>query len=426
MVSEPDWWKRRRLAATRRLEEFAVPSEADEDWRYGRIDALDLREIELVPASPDPEPVSQSLSDEALLKEIGDVSALVRTVDGRVVAFDNDAQLGKLGVRCGSAANFADEPDGFGELLASAPDYFTTLAEAFGTDAVILVVPPGVRIERPIAVVHDVTFRGHRSAAFPHLYVDVGDGSQVTVVEHFRSSGGAPLVCPVSELRVGVNAHLVYEAVQELDRSAWQIGYLYSSVERDATIRSFTAGLGGDYARLCTRSTLAGEHSEGELLAAYFADGDQVQDMRTFQDHAAPHTRSILIFKGAVDDSARSVYSGLIRIHKGARKSDAAQTNRNLVLSENAHADSVPNLEIEENDVRCSHASAVGPIDREQRFYVESRGVPPEVAERLILLGFFEDLFAQTPDVGLARYLRSAVASRIDGASSAELLGQAS
>ena len=98
--------------------------------------------------------------------------------------------------------------------------------------------------------------------------------------------------------------------------------------------------------------------------------------MRTFQEHAAPRTRSNLVFMGAVDDSARSVYSGLIRIHKGARKSDAAQTNRNLVLSDGAHADSVPNLDIEENDVRCSHASAVGPIDRAQRFYVESRGVP--------------------------------------------------
>ena len=119
--------------------------------------------------------------------------------------------------------------------------------------------------------------------------------------------------------------------------------------------------------------------------------------MRTFQEHAAPRTRSKLTFKGAVDDSARSVYSGLIHIHKGARKSDASQTNRNLVLSDGAHADSVPNLDIEENDVRCSHASAVGPIDRAQRFYVESRGVPPDAAERLILLGFFDDLLGAPP-----------------------------
>jgi Fe-S cluster assembly protein SufD len=121
----------------------------------------------------------------------------------------------------------------------------------------------------------------------------------------------------------------------------------------------------------------------------------------------------VLIFKGAVDDAARSVYSGLIHIHKGARKSDAGQTNRNLVLSDSAHADSVPNLDIEENDVRCSHASAVGPIDRAQRFYVESRGVPPSVAERLILLGFFDDLLARAPEPGVAAYLRGVVAGRL-------------
>jgi Fe-S cluster assembly protein SufD len=403
-----------------------VPTEADEDWRYGRIDALDLGEIELETSLPRTGPVDRLVPDGVLLEQIGEVAALVRTIDGRTVAFDTDSQLAQTGIRCGSAANFAQAPDGFGELVASAPDYFTTLAEAFGPDAVIVVVPRGVKLERPVVVVHDVTFHDRRTAFFPRLFADIGEGSEVTLIEHFRSNGGRPLVCPVTELQVGTNAHLVYEAVQELDRTAWQVGYLYSDVERDATIRSFTAGLGGDYARLCTRSTLVGEHSESEMLAAYFADGSQVQDMRTFQDHAAPHTRSNLIFKGAVDDDARSVYSGLIHIHKGARKSDAAQTNRNLVLSEHAHADSVPNLDIEENDVRCSHASAVGPIDREQRFYVESRGVPPDVAERLILLGFFDDLFARSPDARLASYLRSAVAQRLEAANASESRGQRS
>jgi Fe-S cluster assembly protein SufD len=198
-----------------------------------------------------------------------------------------------------------------------------------------------------------------------------------------------------------------------LDRSAWQLGYVASRIERDGSLRSFSAALGGDYARLCTHSTLGGEAASSELLAAYLGDGTQVQDMRTFQEHAAPRTRSNLIFMGAVDDSARSVYSGLIRIHKGARKSNAAQTNRNLVLSDGAHADSVPNLDIEENDVRCSHASAVGPIDRAQRFYVESRGVPPHVAERLILLGFFDDLLGRAPEPGVAQYLRGVVAGRL-------------
>jgi Fe-S cluster assembly protein SufD len=368
----------------------------------------------LAGVEPLDQPVGRDLEEGRLLEQLGEISALLRTEHGLVVASDCDEWLGKLGVRCGSSKNFADAPSHFGELIHSAPDYFTTLGEALAQDAVVINIPSGVRVERPIVVVHDARRGLGNAATFPRLFVELGEGSEATVIEYFRSDRGSSLVCPMSELFVGTNSRLVYEAVQELDRSAWQIGYLYSSVGRNATLRSFTAALGGDYARLCTRSTLVGEHSESELLAAYLADGDQVQDMRTFQDHAAPYTRSNLIFKGAVDDSARSVYSGLIRIHKGARKSDAAQTNRNLVLSEHAHADSVPNLDIEENDVRCSHASAVGPVDRDQRFYVESRGVPPQAAERLILLGFFEDLLAKSPDAGVADYLRSAVASRLD------------
>ena len=147
----PDWWSKRQLVAAQRLNEFVVPTEADEDWRYARIDALDLGQVDLVAAEVQHEPVAPVLRDAALIDEIGDVSALIRTLDGRVVAFDTDSQLGTFGVRCGPSANFAEQPEGFGELIASAPDYFTTLADAFGTDAVIVVVPRGVRIERPIA-----------------------------------------------------------------------------------------------------------------------------------------------------------------------------------------------------------------------------------------------------------------------------------
>jgi Fe-S cluster assembly protein SufD len=141
-----------------------------------------------------------------------------------------------------------------------------------------------------------------------------------------------------------------------------------------------------------TDSILTGQGGRAELLAAFFGDRDQMHDFRTLQEHVAPKTTSDLVFKGAVAGTARSVYTGLIHMRKGAKGANAFQTNRNLVLSEGAHADSVPNLDIEENDVRCSHASAVGPVDTQQRFYLESRGVPGAVAERLIVLGFFAEL----------------------------------
>ncbi|MCA1656806.1 MAG: SufD family Fe-S cluster assembly protein, partial [Actinobacteria bacterium] len=151
----------------------------------------------------------------------------------------------------------------------------------------------------------------------------------------------------------------------------------------------------------------------GYLTAAYFADGDRMHDFRTLQDHVAPSSTSDLLFKGAVQDQGRSVYSGLIRVRKKARGTNAFQTNRNLVLSEGAGAESVPNLEIETDDVRCSHASAVGPIEDGHRYYLESRGLPPEVVERLIVLGFLGEVLDQIPIPSFVAGLRAAIADRL-------------
>jgi Fe-S cluster assembly protein SufD len=163
-------------------------------------------------------------------------------------------------------------------------------------------------------------------------------------------------------------------------------------VGQEATLRVGHAALGGDYARVRFDCRLEGRGATGDLAALYFGDGDQMHDLRTYQQHLAPDTTSDLLFKGALDDRAHAVYTGLIRIGKNGRGSQATQTNRIVKLSPDAWAESVPNLEIEHNDVKCSHASAVGPIDADQRFYLESRGVPPEAAERLVVNGFFEEV----------------------------------
>ena len=177
----------------------------------------------------------------------------------------------------------------------------------------------------------------------------------------------------------------------------WQVASQLSRVDTDATLTSAQAGLGGDYARTRTDCRLVGRGATGNLQALYFGEGSQTLDFRTFQQHAAPDTTSNLLFKGAVGEQSRSVYTGLIKVEKDARGTNAFQTNRNLKLSDDAWAESVPNLEIETNDVHCSHASTVGPIDEDQRFYLESRGVPTEVAERLIVAGFFDEVLEALP-----------------------------
>ena len=284
-------------------------------------------------------------------------------------------------------------------------DALVRLNDAFLPDAVVLDVPAGVVLEAPIVVVHwcdgAETPGGRRwperrqgPASFPRTAVRLGRGAEASVVEVVAGAPGdqRALVVPVTELAVDDGGDLSYVVLQVLGTGAWHIGRLAARVGRDATLRTFTVGLGGAYDRSRTDAAAAGPGAPRELRSAYLGTGDQVHDIRTLQDHQAPRTTSDLLCKGAVAGSSRSVYSGLIRVRHGAVRTEAIQTNHNLVLDERAHADSVPNLDIEENDVRCSHASTVGPVDEDQRYYLESRGVPPDRAERLIVLGFFDDI----------------------------------
>jgi Fe-S cluster assembly protein SufD len=173
-------------------------------------------------------------------------------------------------------------------------------------------------------------------------------------------------------------------------------------------------GLGAAYDRIRADVAVEGRDARSEILSTYLGDGNQVHDVRTLQDHVAARTASELLCQGAVAGHSRSVYSGLIRVHRGAVRSDARQTNHNLVLDEGAHADSVPNLDILENDVVCSHASTVGPIDEDQRYYIESRGVSPEVAEGLIVRGFFDAIIDRGPVPEATPLLQREVHHRLD------------
>ncbi|MGD0439695.1 MAG: Fe-S cluster assembly protein SufD [Acidimicrobiales bacterium] len=427
----PAWLVERRVDALEKLAASPPPIVEEDMWRYSRISELDLGQFVpggaaatagLVPAlEADAWPESA-----ALLDDVGERSGLAVVVDGAPVSFELSAQAGAEGTVLGSVL---EHPRGSQVLdqvtslnTASGeeehePDVFDHLADAFLRDAVLLSVPARARLDHPVVVVHLLGARGAAEmaeAVFARTVVDLGEAAEATVIELFVSGEGPLLVVPAVDIAVGDGAVLSYNAVQELGRGAWQFAHQRVRAGRDATVRTFTASLGAEYARFRTESVLAGQGGNAELLAAYLGDGTQVHDFRTLQEHAAPRTRSDLVFKGAVGGTARSVYSGLIRMCHGAKGADAFQTNRNLVLSDGAHADSVPNLDIEENDVRCSHASSVGQIDREQRFYLEARGVPPAVAERLILLGFFEDLWVRVAAPGVRAHLARAVAARLD------------
>jgi len=353
-------------------------------------------------------------------------AGLVVTRDGFIVRVDLGEAARASGVLLGAASADSAAEELLGSVTEEFPDSgaegFQALADAFFPDAVLVRLPGGLELAQPIFVIHLVGgepdaggdgARQRAKAVFPRTLVRLEENAEATVIELLVSEDDREplLVLPTVELSAGEGARLSHDLVQHLGRNAWQIGRLAATAGRDSTLRSFQACLGGSYVRVQTDSVLTAQGGTAHLLAAYFADGDQMHDFRTLQEHAAPRTTSDLVFKGAVAGRARSVYNGLIRMRHGAKGANAFQTNRNLVLSDGAHADSVPNLDIQENDVRCSHASAVGPVDEEQRFYLESRGVPAGVAERLILLGFFSELLERVhPSVG--EFVLSSIAAR--------------
>ena len=272
-------------------------------------------------------------------------------------------------------------------------------------------------VAEPVVITHSLDESG--IVAYSRLVIEAHENSEVTVVERFISGANAKsLIVPVVDVRAAQSARVTYIAINELGSATWQIGYQQAIGQRDSMMKLFTVALGGDYARMRAEVRLEGQGANSQQVALYFADANQMHDFRTLQDHAAPRTHSSLLFKGAVKDTAKSVYTGLIRIRENATKSEAFQTNRNLTLSNGAWAESVPNLEIETNDVKCSHASTVGPIDEEQRFYLESRGIQPEIAERLVVLGFFDEVLNRLPALPFIAGLRERVSTKLLGAKS--------
>jgi Fe-S cluster assembly protein SufD len=406
----PDWLLERRPAALERFDDEGLPTEAEEIWRYSRISELDLDLYAPVQGEAEP-----GVPDGAVasVDAVGRRAGLIVTRNGRIAHIELDPAVAKRGVEVGDVLQAADGDDLFGSVAASSTDAFTELATAFVTGGALVRVPAGVTVDDPIVVLHWVDRDG--AAVFPRTVVVLGEDAEATVIERYQSPDVAAFVDLVIELDVADAARLRYASVQDLGPRVWQVGYQASRVGRDAELTSTAVALGGDYARLRTDTLLDGRGGTSRLMAVYFGPGSGMHDFRTLQDHAAPQTTSDLLFKGAVAGTAKGVYSGLIRVRKEAPGTNAFQTNRNLVLSEGAGAESVPNLEIETNDVRCSHASAVGPIDEEQLYYLESRGVPPEVAERLIVLGFFNEVLEKLPSEPLAGRLRERLAVRLGG-----------
>lgn len=407
----PEWLRARRTAAAERAIAEGLPTTEAEVWRYSRIGELDLDDFApFLPAGEPPAGVPARV--RAVLDTVGEHAGHVVLCNGRVLERWLDPAYEAKGVVLGLLDEAEGGEEALGRVADEPLDVFGLLNDAFAPFPILLRVPAGLHVEAPFVVVQ-WTDTAHL-ATFTRLVVELGDGSQATLVDCECGADVRSFAAPVVELDVGGAARLGYLNVQDLGPQAWRIAEHVSRVAADASLVSAQAGLGAWYGRTRVDCRLEGRGASGDLLAVYFGEGEQMLDFRTFQDHRAPDTTSELLFKGAVADESRSVYTGLIRVRPEARGTNAFQTNRNLKLGDRAWAESVPNLEIENNDVRCSHASTVGPIDEEQRFYLESRGVPPTVAERLIVTGFFDEVLERVPVPAMAQALRARIVERLE------------
>ena len=378
-----------RNSALEKLSETEFPSPEQEVWRYSKIFDLDLESLKPSFSSPDDKKTESSFLDTKDL-------SLVSINDGWLGSPKGSNFLDSSQVYLGSLADMGKEFAHIEENFNKPKDFFDCLNRSYNPETLVIDVPDGVALESPIYIkIQSVT---SDLVVCPRIVVNLGENSEVKIVEHHLSGTGVSLSIPVLDVHVGQNSRLKHCVIQNLGEETWQVSKQNFQLEKDSYVEMFTAAFGGDYARSEIRCDLKGRGSEAYSAAAYFGKGEQTLDFRTFQKHEAPDTTSKLLFKGALDEDSRSIYSGLIKVLPEAIRTKAQQTNRNIKLSENAWAESVPNLEIETNDVMCSHASTVSGIDEEQLFYLESKGIETSVAERLIIAGFFDGVISKVFD----------------------------
>ena len=398
----PDWLREFRNQAAALAADRTAPTAEVEEWRYSPIADLKLERFQLAP--------SPGASTIAPLDGVSEWSARIQVVDGHVVSAEVTEPSG---LTVASAVDLDAETAALGVSSDAGDAYFVGLTDALSANPVVVRVDRGANISAPVLIQHHVSTAD--TLTLPRVTVHVGDGARVDVVESHTSEEVSCAVVPLIEMAVAGGAVASYTLVQQLGADAVSLGSQRFTVGGQATLNAAVVALGGSYTRARIDCSLDGRGATGNLRSLYFGDRDQVLDFRTFQDHRAPDTTSDLLFKGVLAEKAGSIYTGLIRVDEGARGTNAFQTNRNLKMSPDAWAWSVPNLEIENNEVHCSHASTVSPVDEDQRFYLESRGVTPEDAELLLVRGFFDEVFAKLPRQSLADPLRGAVVAKLAG-----------
>jgi Fe-S cluster assembly protein SufD len=420
-ADEPTWLAERRRRAWSVYEATPMPTTKLEQWRYTDLrKTLDLEALLLTEAAPAPDdrdawpPRLREAIDEDR-----EASGHIVVIDGHVVHADVSEELASRGVVLSSLHDAVAQHGSLveehlaTEAVPPEEGKFAALNAALWTDGVFLYVPKGVRLEAPVRVTRWLTESG--AAYLSRVLIVAERDSQVSYVDEVLSDAfeRQTFTSTAVEVIARDGAQVQYVSVQRLGEGAFYQAVQRTLAGRDATLDTLNVALGASVSRVDLNARLLGPGANSDMLGLYFGDGSQHFDFNTSQDHVVPNTSSDLLYKGALDGSSRAVFRGIIRVHPKAQKTDAYQTNRNLLLSPHARADSLPNLEIEADDVKCSHGATVGQLDPEAKFYLMSRGLSRIQAERLVVMGFLGEVLARLPLGGVVEKVSRVIEEKL-------------
>lgn len=404
-----------REKAWQTFEMLPYPTTSDEAWRR-----TDLRELDASVVIPDkdtyldlqpvPEKLLQPLIDEShggqIVLSPGKIQkSLSRKLSNNGVIFTDFITAAEK------------HPDVFdkalGQIVKPEDGKFASLTAALAENGVFVYVPPKVQVESPL---HSILWAaGSKIAHFSHLIIWLEEGASLTFV-HENASPDEPsnaLHSGIVEIHVGSGANLKFVELQSFGGHMWNFSHERAKVHRDGQMDWIFGAVGSRLTKNFSDLDLVGPGANGRMSGFYFTDDNQHLDHDTQQNHLSHHTTSDLLFKGALKGSSRSVWQGMIYVAPGAQHADGYQANRNLVLSKEARADSIPGLEILANDVRCTHGATVGKIDPELVFYLRARGMTNQEAERLVVEGFFEPIMDRIPFIGVKTRFRDAIENKM-------------
>jgi Fe-S cluster assembly protein SufD len=414
--NEPAWLTESRREALDIFNRSELPTTKLEEWRYTDPARLKWDRVAIASADAGADDLDAASTHAA---EIG-FSARIIQSGARIAGIEVSDDLAARGVVVMDLALAAREHgdlvrNHLGVAASSSIDKFAAANAALWTAGVFIHVPRGVAITQPIRIIRYIDEAG--LAYFPRTLIIASDQCDFGVVEEFVSPDfeQPAFSCGVAEIFAGNAAKVQYVALQRYGRNVHHLGMQRTHAQRDSKLDTLVVNLGATVSRMDLAASLKGPGARSDMLGLYFAQEGQHFDHNTRQNHEVPHAVSDLLYKGALDGNGRSIFRGLIKVYPKAQRTDAYQTNRNLILSRQAEATSLPNLEIEADDVRCSHAATVGQLDEDELFYIMSRGIPRRDAERLVVFGFFGDVLNRLPLPEVVRELRAAIAEKITG-----------